>query len=242
MLQFQLDSGTVQPGIADGAYTGSLACSGRAQVWPPGPPSDEGVVRAVDAVIAPLPLAMRVADGGVRPGATTTVSPLTAELIPAWIVGWSAGTWMIEAKEAGTRAKATRRISRVRNMEFSEERYVCGPTKESRDRRGRVGNSRRRDAKRQDAVGWTVKTRWEERAQKRRTLTIVWTFALLFLGLALAAGGFAWYAQSEKNAAVKSAEEAMRQQRIAESRALAAQADETRNRDQPATLNLALKA
>ena len=82
----------------------------------------------------------------------------------------------------------------------------------------------------------------EERAQKRRALRIVWMFALLFLGLALAAGGFALYAQREKNAAVQSAAEAKRQQHIAESRAFAAQSEEFLNRDQPGALNLAIRA
>jgi hypothetical protein len=54
----------------------------------------------------------------------------------------------------------------------------------------------------------------------------VWAFAFLFLGLALAVGEFALYAQRQKNAAVESAAEAKRQQYIAESRALAAQAKE----------------
>jgi len=82
----------------------------------------------------------------------------------------------------------------------------------------------------------------EERPQKRRALTIIWTLALVFLGLALAAGGFAFYAQRQKNAAIQSAAEAKRQQYIAESRALAAQAEETVRRDQAAALNLAVKA
>ena len=75
----------------------------------------------------------------------------------------------------------------------------------------------------------------QERAQKRRALTIVWTFALVFLSLALAAGGFALYAQRQKNVAVKSAQEA-------ESRSLAVRAEVALNRDRPAALSLAAKA
>lgn len=70
--------------------------------------------------------------------------------------------------------------------------------------------------------------RGEERSQRRRAVGLMSGLALLFLVLSLAAIGAALFAR--------------RQQLIAESRALAAQAEEILNRDQPAALSLAVKA
>ena len=70
---FQLESGKVEPTIEAGLLTGTLAYRAQADIWPPGPMADEGVMRAIDMLIAPLPLAMVVADGVLRPGGTTTV-------------------------------------------------------------------------------------------------------------------------------------------------------------------------
>lgn len=63
----------------------------------------------------------------------------------------------------------------------------------------------------------------EERAQRRRALRIVWMFALLFLGLAVAAGGFALNAQRQRRRANANAEVATSQRNTALSRMLAAE-------------------
>jgi hypothetical protein len=69
----QLESGKVSPTIDAGLLTGTLAYRMQVDIWPPGPMTDEGIMRAIDPLIAPLPLAMIVADAAVRSGGTTTV-------------------------------------------------------------------------------------------------------------------------------------------------------------------------
>jgi hypothetical protein len=59
----------------------------------------------------------------------------------------------------------------------------------------------------------------DERAQRRRALRIVWTFAFLFLGLALAAGAFALYAQRQKMRADINAREAQSEKKVADENA-----------------------
>jgi hypothetical protein len=70
---FALDKGSVQQDLQAGHYTGRLDYLGRAEVWPVGVQGDEGVIRAADPLIVPLPLALRVTDGGVQPGGSTTI-------------------------------------------------------------------------------------------------------------------------------------------------------------------------
>ena len=72
--EFALDSGAIQSGLQSGNYAGQLHYRGRAEVWPTGAQSPEGVIQAVDPLIVPLPLGLRVADAGVRPGGSTTVT------------------------------------------------------------------------------------------------------------------------------------------------------------------------
>ena len=45
--------------------------------------------------------------------ATTTVSPSKAASIPAWIVGWSAGTLIVSARDAGARERDRTRAGRA---------------------------------------------------------------------------------------------------------------------------------
>lgn len=71
---FGLATGTVQPAMEAGHYAGRLDYRGRAEVWPVGVQSPEGVILAVDPVVVPLPVTMVVGDPGVRPGGSTTVT------------------------------------------------------------------------------------------------------------------------------------------------------------------------
>jgi WD40 repeat protein len=70
--------------------------------------------------------------------------------------------------------------------------------------------------------------RGEERAQRRRTIRLITSLALLFFLLAAAAVTFAWYA--------------LREQRLAESRQLAAQSQLVAGYDPPRALALAIRA
>ena len=56
------------------------------------------------------------------PGATSTLSPSEAASIPAWIVGWSAGTWIVSAKEGkGRRAIAAAKETKLLDFMVSPE-------------------------------------------------------------------------------------------------------------------------
>jgi hypothetical protein len=57
-----------------------------------GPFSDQTVIALPRSSMSRLPAPVYV------PSATSTVSPFTAASIPAWIVGWSPGTWMMDPK------------------------------------------------------------------------------------------------------------------------------------------------
>ena len=50
---FGLVTGTVAAEPDGGVVRGELACGGRAIVWPPGPPADEGVIASVDLDVRP---------------------------------------------------------------------------------------------------------------------------------------------------------------------------------------------
>jgi hypothetical protein len=71
---FALDAGSIQPDLDEGHYAGRLDYFGRAEIWPVGVLAGEGVILAVDPLIVPLPVEMRVADAGVRPGGSTTIT------------------------------------------------------------------------------------------------------------------------------------------------------------------------
>lgn len=71
---FALEAGSIDAELNQGLYAGFLDYRGRAEFWPAGVASDEGVIAAVDPFIVPLPIAMRVADAGLRPGGSTTVT------------------------------------------------------------------------------------------------------------------------------------------------------------------------
>lgn len=70
---FGLGNGDLLVEPSDGALVGELVYEGSADVWPPGPPEDEGVIGAVDLVVAALPIGFVVDDPTVAAGATTTV-------------------------------------------------------------------------------------------------------------------------------------------------------------------------
>lgn len=74
VLRFGLVAGTAAAGDAGANLSGQLVARGEAQLWPVGEDRDEGVIERIDRLLAPLPLTMRAAPGGVRPGATTTVA------------------------------------------------------------------------------------------------------------------------------------------------------------------------
>jgi hypothetical protein len=50
---FGLTGGTVATEPADGLLRGELACDGRAILWPPGPPAEEGQIAAVETDVQP---------------------------------------------------------------------------------------------------------------------------------------------------------------------------------------------
>ncbi|MES2443248.1 MAG: hypothetical protein V4574_10495 [Pseudomonadota bacterium] len=74
VLGFALASAAAPADLVDGCCTGRLVMRGDARVWPVGPAHPEDVIRTIDRVLAPLPLAFHVADAGVRPGASTSVT------------------------------------------------------------------------------------------------------------------------------------------------------------------------
>ena len=74
VLRFGLAAATAAPGMADDLFAGRIEARGQALVWPVGVTREEGVIAAVDSVVAPLPVAIRVAKAAIRPGQTTTVT------------------------------------------------------------------------------------------------------------------------------------------------------------------------
>lgn len=74
VLRFGIVAGTTVPGAADDGLSGQLVAQGEAQVWPVGVQRDEGVIEAIDRVIAPLPVTIQVAPPVVRPDKETRVT------------------------------------------------------------------------------------------------------------------------------------------------------------------------
>jgi hypothetical protein len=69
---FALADGSL-PGEAEGLFVAELGYLGSASVWPPAPPTEEGLVRTIDAIVNVLPLAI-AADAAVVPtGGSTTL-------------------------------------------------------------------------------------------------------------------------------------------------------------------------
>src|SRR4029077_7408553 len=60
------------------------------------------VTRGPLALATVIALPMKLIVSLYVPAATRTVSPFAAALIPAWIVGWSAGIWMVAENAAET--------------------------------------------------------------------------------------------------------------------------------------------
>ena len=74
VLSFALASAAAPAELVADCCTGRLVMRGDAHVWPIGAAQPEGVIGTIDRVIAPLPLALRVAHAQVRPGAMTMVT------------------------------------------------------------------------------------------------------------------------------------------------------------------------
>jgi len=70
---FGLGVGATPAERDDGLFTGLLRYGGRAVLWPPGAPQQEGVVLAVDALTSALPLTIGVDAPVVAAGGTTTI-------------------------------------------------------------------------------------------------------------------------------------------------------------------------
>lgn len=62
------------PVVDPALLTATLRWEGRASVWPVTPPGPEGVVRAVDVELVPVPLRLAARDPVVRQGGSTTVT------------------------------------------------------------------------------------------------------------------------------------------------------------------------
>lgn len=70
---FGLGEGDLLAVATDGALAGELHYEGSADVWPPAPPEPEGVIDAIDVLVAALPIGFDVDDAAVASGTTTTV-------------------------------------------------------------------------------------------------------------------------------------------------------------------------
>lgn len=73
VLSFVFDGGSAEPESVEGCFAGELIYSARLEIWPPGVSEQERPIRAADAVLAPLPISIRVASVGVSAGETTEV-------------------------------------------------------------------------------------------------------------------------------------------------------------------------
>lgn len=73
VLSFGLVSATVPSGLADGTFSGQILARGRALLWPPGADDEDGVIDSIERVLVPLPVAMRVPEHGLVPGATAEI-------------------------------------------------------------------------------------------------------------------------------------------------------------------------
>ena len=69
---FALAEGAVR-GEAGDVFAAELTYDGAALIWPPGPPTQEGVTRAVDVILAALPVSIATDSPVVPTGGTTSV-------------------------------------------------------------------------------------------------------------------------------------------------------------------------
>lgn len=70
---FDLGKGTVGSELVDGLLRGALSYQGMVEIWPPGLTTPEGEMKAIERVIAPLPLNVRVAKATVRVGEVANI-------------------------------------------------------------------------------------------------------------------------------------------------------------------------
>ena len=73
VLSFQLENGTIRPDAPDRTVSGALEYRGTGEIWPPAVTREEGEIRAVDALVAPLPLEIAADDAVVPAGGSTRV-------------------------------------------------------------------------------------------------------------------------------------------------------------------------
>lgn len=74
VLSFRLAAATAAPGLVEDDFAGRVQARGQALIWPVGTSREEGVIAAIDRVLAPLPVPVLIKDRGLRPGQTTTVT------------------------------------------------------------------------------------------------------------------------------------------------------------------------
>jgi hypothetical protein len=74
VLSFGLVSASAPSGLADGSFAGQVIGSGQALLWPPGISSEEGVIDAIERIVAPLPMSVKVADPALQPGKETAIA------------------------------------------------------------------------------------------------------------------------------------------------------------------------
>jgi hypothetical protein len=73
VLSFGLVSAAVPSGLADGSFSGQVLARGRALLWPPGAGDKDDVIDSIERVLVPLPVAMRVPEHGLLPGAAAEI-------------------------------------------------------------------------------------------------------------------------------------------------------------------------
>jgi hypothetical protein len=73
VLSFTLENGTLNRDAEGQFLSGALRYRGGAEIWPPGTQQPEGEIRAVETIIAPLPLEIAVQNGVVRAGETAVL-------------------------------------------------------------------------------------------------------------------------------------------------------------------------
>jgi hypothetical protein len=70
---FDLGKGTISNELVDGLLRGSLSYQGMVEIWPPGLSTPEGEMKAIERVIAPLPINVSAAKASVRVGEVANI-------------------------------------------------------------------------------------------------------------------------------------------------------------------------
>lgn len=73
VLTFILDNGVVTDELVNGLLKGDLFYQGTVEIWPPGVSKEEGTIRALDFMMAPLPININADKASLQAGETANI-------------------------------------------------------------------------------------------------------------------------------------------------------------------------